>query len=462
MGLAMGGVRALIDLIKESGAAEREAAAEAEKAAAKRIEAYSKIRGELERARAVAAGMDAALYDALHKHTEEEAQFAAEVRKSEEALAAKEKRAKELAMNTPDADSMQGKELAQLIVGDIPKAEADLARLKGQLANIREARRLAVQDVTGKAEGKGQTDQKAAAEKEAGEHRRLLKEQATADAEYADEEVKLRTASANKVMDLQAQMDAATSARNRALIQDLIDQERAGVEVRVRLAKEEAKRKADAEADAKFERDYQIEEELRKAREKRAEDERKQLEETSKAYEQWGNRVGSAFASVFTKGASPAKAMAAVLKEVAMSVLEVARKAIVANALQAGSAAASSQAGVPIAGPALAAAAMSAMIGVVMALVSSLPSARGGWDLPDFTGGALAVLHGGEQVLPREIVEANAKRNALIDDLASRPRGGGPVIQIQAVDAPSVERLARDNDSAFSRAARLQARRRKA
>lgn len=84
-----------------------------------------------------------------------------------------------------------------------------------------------------------------------------------------------------------------------------------------------------------------------------------------------------------------------------------------ANATQAASGAAASQAAIPITGPTLAAAAMGAMFALVMGLVGSgggsktsttttrIPSAAGGWDIPAGIN-PLTQLHENEMVLPAE------------------------------------------------------------
>lgn len=85
-----------------------------------------------------------------------------------------------------------------------------------------------------------------------------------------------------------------------------------------------------------------------------------------------------------------------------------------ANATQAASGAAASQAAIPITGPALAAAAMGAMLGLVMGLIGGggggsststtttrIPSAAGGWDIPAGIN-PLTQLHENEMVLPAE------------------------------------------------------------
>ena len=84
-----------------------------------------------------------------------------------------------------------------------------------------------------------------------------------------------------------------------------------------------------------------------------------------------------------------------------------------ANATQAASGAAASQAAIPITGPTLAAAAMGAMFALVMGLVGGgggsktsttttrIPSAAGGWDIPAGIN-PLTQLHENEMVLPAE------------------------------------------------------------
>ena len=84
-----------------------------------------------------------------------------------------------------------------------------------------------------------------------------------------------------------------------------------------------------------------------------------------------------------------------------------------ANATQAASGAAASQAAIPITGPSLAAAAMGAMFALVMGLVGGgggskttttttrIPSAAGGWDIPAGIN-PLTQLHENEMVLPAE------------------------------------------------------------
>jgi len=85
-----------------------------------------------------------------------------------------------------------------------------------------------------------------------------------------------------------------------------------------------------------------------------------------------------------------------------------------ANAVEAGSGAAASQASIPYVGPILAIAAMAAMLSQVRGTSSSIPSAAGGWEVPHDT---LAMVHEKEMILP-------AKYSDVIRSMAEQP--GGP------------------------------------
>lgn len=96
---------------------------------------------------------------------------------------------------------------------------------------------------------------------------------------------------------------------------------------------------------------------------------------------------------------------------------------VAANAAQAGSGAAASQAAVPIVGPGLALAAMAAVFAAVMGMGGKTKSAAGGYDIPRGIN-PLTQLHEEEMVLPKGI--ANPLR-ALISgaDQQGMERGGG-------------------------------------
>lgn len=117
-----------------------------------------------------------------------------------------------------------------------------------------------------------------------------------------------------------------------------------------------------------------------------------------------------------------------------------------ANAAQAGSGAAASQAPIPIVGPMLALAAMATVFAAVMAL-SSRKSAMGGYDIPRGLN-PVTQLHEEEMVLPQKY--ANVIRGmAGGQGGQSESVGGGHTINISAIDARSFQRFLGDNASAL-------------
>lgn len=104
-----------------------------------------------------------------------------------------------------------------------------------------------------------------------------------------------------------------------------------------------------------------------------------------------------------------------------------------ANAAQAGSGAAASQAGIPIVGPALALAAMAAVFAAVMAL-GGRKSARGGYDIPSGVN-PVVQAHEEEMILPRNI--SNGLRGLIEGGGGSAAqRGPAPVpVQLSGVSA---------------------------
>lgn len=122
---------------------------------------------------------------------------------------------------------------------------------------------------------------------------------------------------------------------------------------------------------------------------------------------------------------------------------------ISANAAEAASGAAASQAPIPIVGPGLAAAAFAAIFAMVLGAKSSLKSAANGYDIPAGIN-PMTQLHEKEMVLP-------AKHADVIRGLADGggASGGGPLhLTINAVDAQGVKRLLLNNTDALASAMR--------
>jgi hypothetical protein len=168
-----------------------------------------------------------------------------------------------------------------------------------------------------------------------------------------------------------------------------------------------------------------------KVRKHLATEDKKRLTDAIADAQRLGSAFGDAFAGMIDGSKSFGDAMKEVGKEVVRMLLDIAIKSVTAHALEAGSGAAASQAGIPIVGPALAAAAMTAMVGTVMGLMSSMPSASGGFDIPAGLN-PVTQLHEKEMVLPAHIAEP------LRQNLAGGGGLGGDVhMHVTAMDAGS-------------------------
>lgn len=119
-----------------------------------------------------------------------------------------------------------------------------------------------------------------------------------------------------------------------------------------------------------------------------------------------------------------------------------------ANAVQAGTGAAASQASIPIVGPYLALAAMAMIFAAVMGMGSKRKSAAGGFDIPAGMN-PLTQLHEEEMVLPKKY--ANLIRGmAENGGAASAAPVGNVHLNITAMDAASVRDYFRRNSHALA------------
>lgn len=145
------------------------------------------------------------------------------------------------------------------------------------------------------------------------------------------------------------------------------------------------------------------------------------------------------------------KGMDAAASAVAVSTKAAETTAVAsANAIQAGTGAAASQAPIPIIGPALALGAMASVFAAVMAMGGKMKSARGGFDIPAGLN-PVTQLHEEEMVLPKE--QAN-----VIRDMANGGGTGGvqsfaPTVKVTAMDSRSVVQALR-NGGALEKALR--------
>lgn len=409
MGLAIGGVNALVGVFKE--------VQEAEKKATESLKTYG---AELRGIAATVASIRAELAgDALGA-----AQITADAKamKAQEGVQEAIKKRNEIREKRNSYGSVLG------VGPSYAEYEAAEKAVEVAIAHVRE---VAIENE------KAMTD----ARKAQAEKRTQVIEKEQADAAAALQKNK----EADKaVMDrLKARMDQEreeAEERGQILLKEQeLQQKAAQKEKELQKAIQDARNAAD---DKVFEENYEKEQQA--------------LKDRAKLYSEWGQRIGSSLANAITSGMSPLRALGALLKDAVKAVLQAAITTITAKAGEAAAGAASSQAGIPIVGPALAAGAMAAMLSMVMGLVDGLPSASGGWETPSFGTSFPAVLHPNEVVIP-------AWGKAALKNMANIENGGSMTnITITAIDGPSVDRIARDHSSSFRRALRLDARRRRA
>lgn len=225
---------------------------------------------------------------------------------------------------------------------------------------------------------------------------------------------------------------ARDAAQKKQLLDSAIDQHKAEYDAEVKAQLDDISLQSTAMA-------------IIEEREKKEADRRlKVQEEFAKNMEPVTNSIQAAFAGMVQGTMSVGEAIKSVLSSALQSFVDVALKQVFANAAVAGSGAAASQAPVPFIGPALAAAAMASVMGMVLGLTSMI-SASGGADIGNYA--PLAQLHPNEMVLPAHIADP------LRDSLASGGLGRSPiVINISSPDARGVRRLLLDNPAAVAEA----------
>lgn len=165
---------------------------------------------------------------------------------------------------------------------------------------------------------------------------------------------------------------------------------------------------------------------------------------------QWGETMGDVFGKLSTGHASLMDVVKAGLGQMARSIIQSAITQIQANAVVTGTEAAKSQAGIPVIGPALAVGALAAMQAIILAQLSNLPSAEGGWKVPRGIN-PVTQLHSGEHVIPERIAR----------NYEEGVRGGGNTFNINALDGPSVEKTLKKHGTDIVRSLERQQRRRR-
>jgi hypothetical protein len=153
-----------------------------------------------------------------------------------------------------------------------------------------------------------------------------------------------------------------------------------------------------------------------------------------------GASLGQAFSDMATGAKSFGTAMSDVAKSVSGSIISMAIKAVEAYAVSGEGAAAFSQMGIPIIGPVLAVGAAAAAGALIMGLMSGMPSAAGGFNIPAGMN-PITQLHEKEMVLPASIAQP------LRDQLAGGGgMGGNLTVQIHAMDGASIRRVVESSD----------------
>lgn len=122
-----------------------------------------------------------------------------------------------------------------------------------------------------------------------------------------------------------------------------------------------------------------------------------------------------------------------------------------ANAIQAGTGAAASQAPIPVVGPYLALAAMAAIFAAVSSFGKANKSAAGGYDIPAGIN-PIVQTHEEEMILPKQI--SNGFRELFAQGGVGQARGDTYHVNVQALDARSFHDYALDNADTFAAVAR--------
>lgn len=157
-------------------------------------------------------------------------------------------------------------------------------------------------------------------------------------------------------------------------------------------------------------------------------------------YEQTASAIAGAWSSAALSIIQNNKDIGAT---VVSTVIESAKLAIMAYMVEAMAAQVKEGSRLGVIGIAIGIAAAGTVAGIMQGYLAKVPSAAGGWQLPDNIGpgGLLINAHAGEKVLPRE---ETRKLNVLLDSLGDR--GVGPPIIIQALDGASVMRVVQSRE----------------
>ncbi len=496
MGLAIGGVNALIGVFKDLNEQEAKAAADAVKHAKERQAAYEEVRFELTRLKLEEAGVSGVIVEMSRKVQEA---------KKEEAAALK-------AMND-FAATMTAEDLKESEYADRKKVEAFAVLRKAYDLAVKH--RMEVEQLATAKSQKAVEEQTAKAvdenRKQLAERQAVLDKMTNAAIDANRKELQDATAAGQQkvallksageeelaALDLLAAkkrlLEAKAKTGGAEMPQDLADQakqeedrynkqfeaSRKLFELKRQLI-EQAKTFEDlaavdrrAEALAAEERLANLQSEvdhtnkLAAIQEKVAERSEQYAEKMKQAWVSRLQPIANGFQTIFDSILDGGRNMGQVLGNVMKSILSslvgmliqlglekvaasiashMAEKPVkvaeVTNAAGvAGAEAAAAMAGIPIVGPALAAAAMAETSALVLSSMLPLAAASGGFDIGNFN--PVTQLHAKEMVLPAYLAE----RIRNMTEMPTQPTNVQVVIS--AVDSKSVERLFNDNQGAL-------------
>ncbi len=496
MGLAIGGVNALIGVFKDLNEQEAKAAADAVKHAKERQAAYEEVRFELTRLKLEEAGVSGVIVEMSRKVQEA---------KKEEAAALK-------AMND-FAATMTAEDLKESEYADRKKVEAFAVLRKAYDLAVKH--RMEVEQLATAKSQKAVEEQTAKAvdenRKQLAERQAVLDKMTNAAIDANRKELQDATAAGQQkvallksageeelaALDLLAAkkrlLEAKAKTGGAEMPQDLADQakqeedrynkqfeaSRKLFELKRQLI-EQAKTFEDlaavdrqAEALAAEERLANLQSEvdhtnkLAAIQEKVAERSEQYAEKMKQAWVSRLQPIANGFQTIFDSILDGGRNMGQVLGNVMKSILsslvgmliqlglEKVAASIASHAAEkpvkvaevtnaagvAGAEAAAAMAGIPIVGPALAAAAMAETSALVLSSMLPLAAASGGFDIGNFN--PVTQLHAKEMVLPAYLAE----RIRNMTEMPTQPTNVQVVIS--AVDSKSVERLFNDNQGAL-------------
>jgi hypothetical protein len=403
IGAAIGGVNALVGSIKETKA-EAERAAEAQEKAAKRMaDAWQDAADRVGRTRAEAGGGDPRAFDIVTKTGRQIAEAEAELTKAQGEEAAARKVIRD---NEATAYRTSSKTAIVSATAQLDELTKRIAGLKKQIADLREAAAfeeanldpVTIKTGNPKKSAQDQLERNKAADK--------------AVRERVEAELRLEEEAANERGEILAfQIDRETKARNEARQQEKQAAEK---------ALQEAERRAEQEAQA------------------------------------WGtaaSQIGYSLGVAFASGTSGAEKMKAVYSSTAGMVIDLATTQIMAAAAASAAEAYKSQAGIPVVGPFLGAAAAVTALGIVKGFLSNMPGREMGG--PVLAGMPYIV---GEKRAEVFVPDSNG---TILPDAGAVGGGGLNVNVYGAMDGEDVYRTLRRNERSVARVMRRMSRARR-